>query len=300
MTESVTVDAPAKVNLFLRVLGRRADGYHELETVFQAVALGDRLVLTLTPSGIDLVVDGPDLGAPERNLAVRAARAFFDASDQPVGVRIELTKRIPAGAGLGGGSSDAAAVLRGLSALVPGGPGPEALERIGAALGSDVPFFLGASPLAIGRGRGELLESLEPLEERAAVLVLPPVHVATGVAYTALDEQRDTGIGPADTERRLPGAAPSGWEDVAARAHNDFETVVPMRYPEVSRALAALSATGGRPTLLSGSGAACFSLFSEPEAAQRAAEDLSDTLRWPVVATHTLLRLPTPTIRAAR
>lgn len=300
MTGSVVVDAPAKVNLFLRVLGRRTDGYHELETLFQAVALSDRILLTLTSGDVELVVHGPDLGPTEQNLAVRAARAFLDAADEPAGVRIELTKRIPVGAGLGGGSSDAAAVLHGLGALVPDGPAPGKLQRIGADLGSDVAFFLGTSPLALGRGRGERLDPLDPLEECAVVLALPPVHVATGAAYAALDEQRAAGVGPADTERRVPEAGPSGWTDVAAWAHNDFETVVPGEFPDVARALAALSRKGGRPTLLSGSGAACFSLFPDSGAAERAAEDLTRELGWPVVATRTLRRLPTQTILSPR
>ncbi len=294
MTVSVRVDAPAKVNLFLRVLGRRADGFHEIETLFQAVELHDRVVLTPTSSGVELDLAGPDLGPVEENLAVRAARAFLGAVGRPAGVRIRLEKRIPAGAGLGGGSSDAAAVLRGLAALVPGAVGTEELLGMGAALGSDVAFFLGEVPLALARGRGERLLALQPLEERAMVLVLPPVHVATGRAYEALDRQRRAGVGPADDERRLPGTPPAGWDEVALRAYNDFESVVPLEHPQIARSLAALSATGGRPSLLAGSGAACFALFSDSAAAAEAAAALSRELGWPACATRTLTRFPAP------
>ncbi len=294
MSISVAVEAPAKVNLFLRILGKRADGFHDIETVFQAVDLCDEIILTPTAGGVELAVDGPDLGTPERNLAVRAARAFLDVVHGLAGVRIELIKRIPAGAGLGGGSSDAAAVLRGLGALAPEPPGALDLARMGAALGSDVAFFLGSSPLALGRGRGERIEPLEPLEERAVVLVLPPVHVATASAYQALDELRATGVGLGDGERRLPRAHPRTWADPTVWAHNEFETVVPGRYPEVARSLAAVSDRGGRPTLLSGSGAACFGLFSDRTTAERSAQALSRELGWPALATHTLRSFPVP------
>ncbi len=296
MTESVSVEAPAKINLFLRVLGRREDGFHDLETLFQAVALFDLLVLTRTDGDVALEVDGPDLGPPESNLALRAARAFHAATGAPGGVRIVLTKKIPAGAGLGGGSSDAAAVLRGLEALHPGVIARRDLARIAAELGSDVPFFLGSSTLALGTGRGERLEPLPTLGERPLALVLPPVHVPTSTAYGALSVQRESGFGPGEGERRLGAWAPESWEQVAVRAHNDFETVVPLLHPEVGKALAALSATGGRPTLLSGSGAACFALYPDPSKARGAARRLESELGWPTPVTHTLeaFREPKP------
>ena len=153
---AMRLEAPAKVNLLLRVLGLRADGFHDLDTLFQAVGLCDEVVVALSGGGIELAVEGPDVGPVEENLAYRAAKAFLDAEGAAarVGVDILLRKRIPAGAGLGGGSSDAAAVLRCLDAL-RARPFPRSkLVRIGAALGSDVPFFLGDGALARGRGRG--------------------------------------------------------------------------------------------------------------------------------------------------
>lgn len=303
------VAAPAKVNLFLRVLDRRPDGFHDLETLFQAVSLADRVSVEVEPGdpGVRLELDGPDLGPVEDNLAVRAARAFLDAAELALAVRIELRKEIPAGAGLGGGSSDAAAVLRALGAVTGGPLSRAALMELGAGLGSDVPFFLGDSPLAAGTGRGERLEGLEPLPPTSLVLVLPPTHVATGEAYRALAAFRGapqkaegradpvgarghvpTGRGPP----RLP-PPPSSWAEVAAGAWNDFQQVVAGRVPEVRRALDALTAAGGQGVLLSGSGAACLAFFPDRQGeARRAAKGLSDALGWPVRVVRTLDRLP--------
>jgi 4-diphosphocytidyl-2-C-methyl-D-erythritol kinase len=145
---SASLEAPGKVNLVLRVLGRRSDGYHEIATLFQAIDLCDNVRVSVDPdaSGVDLALEGPDLGPLEENLAYRAAERFCDRYGVEAGVRIELLKRIPAGGGLGGGSSDAAAVLRLLSALTGHGEG---LQALAADLGSDVPFFVAGS--ATGR-----------------------------------------------------------------------------------------------------------------------------------------------------
>jgi len=294
VTDAVSVDAPAKVNLFLRVLRKRDDGFHELETLFQAVDLSDHLVLRRAEEGVRLEVDGPDLGPVDRNLAFRAARAFLETTGPGGGVDIRLTKRIPAGAGLAGGSSDAAAVLRALEMLYPDGPAPEEIARMAAGLGSDVLFFLGGSTFALGRGRGELLEPLPALEERAIVLVLPPVHVPTGPAYGALSVQRESGFGPSEEARRLGAPPPASWSEIAVLAHNDFEMVVPMLHPEVARALTALSGTGGRPALLSGSGAACFALYPDESAAATAACSLEAELGWPAPVARTLTAFPAP------
>ena len=143
--QAVRVRAPAKINLLLRVLGLRADGFHELETLFQAIDLTDELTVELAGDSVDLEVAGTDAGPVTHNLAFRAAEAFRLAADLHSGVRILLTKNIPTGAGLGGGSSDAAAVLRALNHLTGGAVAAEALLAIGADLGSDVPFFCAAA-----------------------------------------------------------------------------------------------------------------------------------------------------------
>ena len=297
-----TVDAPCKVNLTLRVGGRRLDGFHEIETLFQAVELADRVAVELGGSGIELEVSGADLGSPESNLAYRAAAAFMGALPAVGGVSITLEKRVPAGAGLGGGSSDAAAVLRTLDAITDGAVSGDELHRIGASLGSDVPFFLGASPLAEGRGRGEELNPLAALEPAALVLALPPVHVDTGLAYRALADARTADVqadGRAADVHSTPvfgspsgRSVPSSWEEVVDGAVNDFEPVIAARFPEVAGSLAALRRAGARVALLSGSGGASFGIFSDVEESARVAERLTRETGWRFLATRTLPAFP--------
>lgn len=290
---AVRLHAPAKVNLFLRVHDRREDGFHEIDTLFQAIGLADVLEVSVEPGrggedDLALHVSGADLGTPDRNLAWRAARAFLTETGADVRVQVDLEKRIPAGAGLGGGSSDAAAVLRALDALLPGRLSPPSLLRLGADLGSDVPFFLGGSPLAMAKGRGELLEPLRPLPVRDVVVVMPPVHVSTAWAYQALDETRPDrpGVRP----HVHPAPRPASWAHVAALAGNDFEDVVLADRPEVAASLEALRAAGASVALLSGSGGACFGIFPDAATGERVARVLRGSLGWPALATRTLER----------
>ena len=248
---------------------------------------------------VDLTVEDarggppPDLGPPESNLVTRAARAFLSESGLRVRLHVVLTKRLPAGAGLGGGSSDAAATLRALDALFPGAVEPGRLHTLAAGLGSDVPFFLGRSPTALAWGRGERLRDLPPLPPRPVVVVVPPVHVATGPAYAALARSRETD-GAGEGRRRgevLRDVEVLSWEAVAGDAVNDFETVVPPAEPEVDRALEDLRASGPAIALLAGSGGAVFGVFDTAEAARRAEAEL-EARGHRVVTTRTLERWP--------
>ncbi|MBT8489191.1 MAG: 4-(cytidine 5'-diphospho)-2-C-methyl-D-erythritol kinase [Gemmatimonadetes bacterium] len=298
MKRTASVSAPAKVNLFLRVLHRRADGFHELETLFQAISTGDEVRVTLgarigTPPGIELRVDGPDLGPPESNLAYRAALAFRELSGRCDDVRIDLVKNIPVGAGLGGGSSDAAAVLKCLAALT-GYDDVDALHATATDLGSDVPFFLATSTLALGRGRGEDLEELVPLPEASLVLALPTIHVATGAAYSELATHRAEAEGaPEPTEGRLV-RPPGSWDEVVAVAHNDFEAVMAASHHEIQASLDGLRERGARFALLSGSGAASFGLFADAHHARGAAAWLEGRHRFSFVPVTTLSAMPAP------
>ena len=286
------VEAPAKVNLFLRVYDARPDGYHELSTLFQAVDLADRVRVGLGGDAVEIEVHGAELGPAAENLAYRAAARLLAQTGISGGARVVLEKRIPVGAGLGGGSSDAAAVLRGLARLASIPEDDARLRAVGAELGSDVPFFLGRSPLAAGRGRGEVLEAFAPLPVADLVLVSPPVHVSTGWAYAALDtarRARGSSGGPS------PRGRPATWQDVVAEAHNDFQDVVAAAHPEVARALAALGAAGAEVALMSGSGSTCFGLFPERSAAARAAAELTRELGWPCGAVRTLAAFPAAT-----
>ncbi|MGE0159371.1 MAG: 4-(cytidine 5'-diphospho)-2-C-methyl-D-erythritol kinase [Gemmatimonadales bacterium] len=295
MSTRARVSAPAKVNLRLHVLGRRADGYHDLETLFQAIDLSDEVVVELRESGgveLSICGDVSGLGPIADNLAFRAASRLAERVGFGGGVAVELTKRIPVGAGLGGGSSDAAAVLRGLARLLDVADDDLRLRACAEELGSDVPFFLSGSVLARGGGRGEILDPIDALPAAALVLVAPPVHVSTAQAYAALAGSRAATAAPSVPVAR----APRSWSDVAAGASNDFEPVVMRMFPEIRRALDALTAHGPRFALMSGSGASVFAMFSSEEESRRVAAALSDELGWPCHVVHTLVTMPKPRI----
>ena len=285
----VQVEAHAKINLDLRILARRPDGYHDIETLFQAVDLHDVLEVDRAGAGVQLEVQGEDVGPVQDNLVARAAREFLAAAGRAwEGVHIRLEKRIPAGAGLGGGSSDAAATLRALDEIFPGAVPPGRIAAIAADLGSDVPFFLGASPFAVGRGRGEVIEALMPLPALSGVVVLPSVRVATADAYRALARSRE-GRPPSVAP---PFVAPTDWATLATAATNDFESVVPTAYPPVADALSALRATNPFLALLSGSGSASFALYAKEGEAGGATAALSGSADLRVFSVRTLSAWP--------
>jgi 4-diphosphocytidyl-2-C-methyl-D-erythritol kinase len=289
--------APAKVNLRLRVLGRRPDGYHDIDTLFQAIDLTDDVIVTLAGSGIRLDVEGPDLGPLHENLAYRAAEGLSTALEFDGGIRIRLTKRIPAAAGLGGGSSDAAAVLRCLAALLDVDAADARLARVAAELGSDVPFFLSASTLAYGIGRGEVLEPLDALPGADLVVVSPPVHVGTAAAYRALAaERRSSGQSTSSTPGG-PRQPPRNWEDVTRQAWNDFQAVIAEINPEITRAIEAIEDAGATFALMSGSGSSVFGLFGDRQGAERAAAESAEALAWPCRVVRTLEAFPEPQLR---
>lgn len=301
MSGAVVVRAPAKVNLFLRILAREESGYHQIETLFQALELHDTIRLergsepgvrldvtgsSPAPDGEAVDGSGDELGPEEENLAYRAAVAYREraglAGDP--GVRIRLEKAIPAGAGMGGGSSDAAAVLRALDALHPGALEPRALMSVAAGLGSDVPFFLAPGPLALAWGRGERILGLPALEPRPVVVVVPDFRMATPEAYGLLARRR-AGVaspptGPAASAILAPPlplglAELSSWEGVRGRAGNDFEEVVFDEHAEGRKILEALGSAGGNPALLSGSGSALFGVFEAGGTADEAAHHVA-------------------------
>jgi 4-diphosphocytidyl-2-C-methyl-D-erythritol kinase len=282
----VTVEraAHAKINLWLSIGALRPDGFHDLDTLFCALHLHDtvrvdpgaagdgiRLRVTAAPPLATL----PDLGPESDNLAVRAARAFVEEARIPGDLAIDLVKRIPVGAGLGGGSSDAAAALRALERMAPGTFPPARLAALAASLGSDVPFLLSGLPVAYGRGRGERISPAPNLPQRPVVVVMPPLHVSTAAAYRWLDADRDAGDAPPPS-RPSPNAPETlDWDQVAARARNDFEPVVFRRHPELAAYRDALARSGAAIALMAGSGATLFGIFGDQEAAENAAARLA-------------------------
>jgi len=260
------VRAPAKVNLTLRVLAREETGYHQIETLFCALELADTLELRTGGDGIRLEVEGAELGPVDDNLVVRAARAFERATGKSLDVGIRLRKEIPAGAGLGGGSSNAAATLDALNELHGRPLDDAALVELAADLGSDVAFFLCRSPLALAWGRGERLLPLPPLPRAQVLLAVPGFAIPTPEAY------RDLAAYRAETRARagaavIPLGALASWEEVARAAANDFEPPTFRRFPELAELKRLLVEAGAHIALLSGSGSALFGIF--PDEKQR-------------------------------
>lgn len=257
--------AAAKVNLGLSVIARRGDGFHEIETVMVRISLFDELEARPATAGVALTIEGADLPTDERNLAVRAARRYLDEAGSAGGVALRLTKRIPVAAGLGGGSSDAAAALRALQRLLPA---PVDVGRVALQLGSDVPFFLSDLPAALARGRGERLEPVV-LPRMELVLAFPGEAVSAAEAYRSLQSFTPRIRLPALLDRLRSGGDPgfvNGLQPGVVRAH-----------PVVRDAIRALRAEGLRGVVMSGSGSCCLGLASSVDEAEAAAARLGAT-----------------------
>lgn len=297
MDGRVVVEAPAKVNLHLKVLGKRPDGFHDILSLFQAVSLCDTLDLRLTPSG-EIRISGEFDWPAAENTILRASRAFLDAAGSSAGLDIRVRKRIPAGAGLGGGSSDAAAALKALNLAFGGRLSSADLARLAVSVGSDVPFFLGG-PCAIVSGRGEILEAAEARSDYSLVVLFPGFPTRTAEAYAAVDAAREseppTGE-PAPDGVRLRieyRKNPESWN-----FRNDFYDVLAPGVAELRRALEAVKETGALFAALTGSGSAVFGVYGAESAADRAAKTLNeregDKGRWIAAAAAPLARMPVP------
>jgi len=297
-TGSVRVAAPAKVNFFLRILAKEESGYHQIETLYSAVDFCDEIELHRTERGVSIEVVGPSVGpsvgSDEENLAYRAAHALLDAAGVTTGVHVSLTKNIPVGAGLGGGSSDAGATLRALNTLLGEPFSASALLQIAGRLGADVPFFTSGVGGALAWGRGERLLPIPAAPVLPILLALPSLHISTAEAYEYLSVPGR--VGPASLALDKLGRP----ETLAALAVNDFEASVFDRHPELGRLREALHEAGALTARLSGSGAALFGLFRDREAAGRARNSLSGSwgdVRF--VVTETMTSQPEPVLSLA-
>ena len=269
--------APAKVNLFLEVLARRADGYHEIETVMQTVDLCDRLDFWEAPPGVFTVSVSGRPGAPadETNLALRAARMLAAEAGAARGAHLHIDKRIPTGGGLGGGSSDAAAALRGLSRLWGLAAAARDLEPLGARLGSDVNFFL-TGGLALCRGRGELVEPVPAATPFWYLMFVPQLQVLTRDIYSAL-------IMPLTATRRrassvLEAISRADWPRVGPELFNRLEEAAFRLHPQLAEAKELMRGGGSAGALLSGSGATVYAL-ADPDGVESLRARLVGNLR---------------------
>lgn len=256
----LVVAAHAKVNLFLRVLAREDDGYHGIETLFALVDLHDELTVERRAApGVTCTVEGADVGPASENLAVRAATRVLEATGHPFGVHLHLVKRIPVRAGLGGGSSDAAAALQAVNTLAGNAVPRHELLQFAAHLGSDVPFLLMRTPLALAWGHGERMLRLPPLPAAPALLLVPTVGVSTRDAYGWVSEaRRQSGRRGAVA---LDLEALGSWGSIGRMAGNDFEAAVFARHPAVREAFEVLCQTHPLLCRMSGSGSSLFATY---------------------------------------
>ena len=271
---TLTLAAYAKVNLALDILGRRADGYHDMRMVMQAVSLGDTVTVTEAAEGFRLLAEGLELPTGRKTMEQQAAEAFFAALGRPLpGLEVRLAKHVPAYAGLGGGSADVAAVLRGLRQLYSPELSQAELEAIGARVGSDVPFCLrGGTCLA--EGRGEVLTDLPPLPACEIVLCKPDFGLPTPALFARVD-RGDLGERP-DVEGMTAALGRGDLDAVAARLGNVFEAVLTGPEAEaVDSIKGILLDHGALGAAMSGSGPTVFGLFRDAAAARRAADALS-------------------------
>ncbi|HEU5179944.1 MAG TPA: 4-(cytidine 5'-diphospho)-2-C-methyl-D-erythritol kinase [Candidatus Polarisedimenticolia bacterium] len=266
---SLHIAPHAKVNLGLRILGRRPDGYHDLETRFQTIDLCDELELREHPRTLRLRVEGTDLPSDDSNLVMQAARRLRDSNPGLPGATIVLRKRIPIAAGLGGGSSNAGATLMGLNHLWDLRLPEEELRGLAASLGADVPFFL-VGGCALGSGRGDILAALEDLPSCWLALVLPGFHSSTPEAFRLWDAR--AAVAP-DREEREGSLVSAAGDLSSAALHNDFEAVLFERFPVLAEHRDRLLRLGATAAALSGSGPSLYGVFDSEDTLRRALND---------------------------
>ncbi len=287
--DAFTLPSFAKINWRLRVLGRRADGFHELRTIFQTVTLQDKLSFAARDDNqLYLTSDSTDIPVDESNLILRAAVALRNRRGIQKGASIHLEKVIPVEAGLGGGSSNAAIALIGLAHLWEIETNRQELTEIGADLGADVPFFL-IGGTALGTGLGTEVSSLKDVVAEHLLIVKPAVKVSTVEAYKALNSPALTKAG-SDIILSISRADEQFTDSYPYALHNDFEPVIFPLKPEIKRAKDALLKLGAQSALLAGSGSSVFGVFENSIARELALETLEKESEWRVFSCATLTR----------
>lgn len=271
---SITIAAPAKVNIFLKILNRRKDGYHNIFTLFERVSLSDTITIKKRPSGIKVTSNVTITGKPEDNLAYKAAFAILRHENIDSGVSIHINKRIPIAAGLGGGSSDAASTLLAVNKLYRLGLKKEALMKIGRKLGADVPFFILEKPFAYAKGAGDRLEIVPQRKRFWHIIINPGFKVATKDIYQALDKARArrlTKKAPNATINR-PVRGPLQADVLEPMMHNDLEEIVISKRVVIGTILRRLANLLGTKVIVSGSGPSVFCLYETRKEAEKAKE----------------------------
>jgi len=282
--QSITLKTPAKINLCLSVLGRRPDGYHDVEMLMQMVGLYDEVTVAVRDGiGVQISCDSDAVPPGEDNIAWKAGHALLKRAGRGAGLSITIRKSIPVAAGLGGGSSDAAAVLVAANAVLGMGLDREELADIGARLGMDVPFFF-YGPTALAQGRGERLTELPPLPKLQILLVNPGFATSTAWVYKNLNLRLTKKVDCNKILRLTVG-------NIAAGLHNDLETVTAAAHPVILSIRQSLLEQGAAGVLMSGSGPTVFGIFETGMGCRAAAENLSNR-GWKLFPTETLVASP--------
>ncbi len=256
---SITVKAPAKLNLFLKILGRRPDGCHTIETLFEKINLFDLIHLEKRPSGIELYADTKEIPPGKGNLAFRAAEALAEKCGRKLPVKIGIKKSIPVGAGLGGGSSDAAAVLKGLNLLYKTGLDEKGLMAIGEGLGADVPLFIPEASWAAGRERGDKIEVIVTDMRLWHILIVPPFSISSREAYEWIDKNPPQGRVP-DIEKAFSGLRDNDVSLLGGKMYNGLEGIAIERSARLKAFKNRLTEYGAKGALISGSGPCLFGI----------------------------------------
>jgi 4-diphosphocytidyl-2-C-methyl-D-erythritol kinase len=287
LTKTVQARAFAKINLGLKVLGKRPDGFHEIRTIYQTVGFADRLHISVSSrqGGIRLECDHPELSSERKNLVYRAAELWQRARDFKGGVRLRLEKKIPMGAGLGGGSSDAAATLLALEHLTGDRLDFPARLQLASRLGSDVPLFL-LGGRVLGCGRGEEVYPLADLPARHCLIAFPGFAISTAEAYAAIGLQLTRG--KEHRKMTVLGKRPPFPLEEWGPAENDFEILVFARWPELARVKSQLIRAGAETASMTGSGSALYAVFESAQQLNRAANRIPAA--WKVFKVRTLPR----------
>ena len=265
--ETLKLNAYAKINLGLDVIGRLPNGYHEVKMIMQSVGICDELTFEKQPSGITVTTDSGELPADENNLIYRAAKLLLDTCAVKEGVRIHLTKRIPIAAGMAGGSTDAAATLKAVNQLFRFGKSKEELMELGVKIGADVPYcILGGTALA--EGIGERLTPLPPMPDCHLLVAKPDINVSTKYVYTTLDAAPI--LFHPDIDGMTAAILAGDLTGITAKLGNVLETVTVPAHPIISKIKEKFLELGSDGVLMSGSGPTVFGIFSDKTAAEKA------------------------------
>ena len=269
--QSLNLLSPAKINLRLEILSKRADNYHEIKTIFHKISIFDKIGLEkISGNEVQLTIDDPSIPTDNTNLAIKAANLIFNYADIKPGIKIDIKKNIPSGAGLGGGSSNAAITLKGLNTLLNLNISEQIIAEFAVKLGADVPFFLTDASTAYATGIGEKIKSIETHSKLWFLVIFPGFTVSTAWAYNSINKYN---LLTKRTKNNIISNYSLDINTVKSSLYNDFESVVNKRHTEIPKIKEQLIKTGAQGAMLSGSGSSVFGIFPDKASAKNASSN---------------------------